>query len=67
VNTYTEPDQLFVDSEYNMSAHVFRKNNGCWCVRLIDNDSDNVVGVRIFTDKLRAIAYARGLVNTTSE
>jgi len=64
---YTDSDYLFVDEEYNMSAHVSRKINGSWCVHFIDNDSHNIVEVRIFPDKLRAIAYARGLVNLTSQ
>jgi hypothetical protein len=56
------------DPDYGLAVTVTTVSKG-FAVTLIDTDAEQIVGAKIYPDKLRAIAYARGLIpqNTTDK
>ena len=50
-----------VDPVYGLAVTVTKVSKG-FAVTLIDTDAEEIVGARVYPDKIRAIAYARGLV-----
>lgn len=55
-----------VDPVYGIVVTVTKVSKG-FAVTLIDTDAEDIVGTRIYPDKLRAIAYARGCVSQNEE
>jgi hypothetical protein len=51
-----------VDPACGLAVTVTKVSKG-FAVTLIDTDAEEIVGAKIYPDKLRAIAYARGCVS----
>ena len=49
------------DPVFGIAVTVTKVSKG-YAVTLIDTDAEDIVGTKIYPDKLRAIAYARGLI-----
>ena len=49
------------DPEFGLAVTVTQTKKG-FAVTFIDTDSENIIGVRIYPEKLRALAYAHGLI-----
>jgi len=53
-------DELFIDPNDGMACHLYyNRGEYPWCVRLIDTDSGNTVGLRRFRDCDSARAWVR--------
>lgn len=53
-----------IDDVFGLCVTVTPVSRG-FAVTFIDTDSENIIESRIYTDKLRAYAYAYGLVSGT--
>lgn len=51
-----------VDLVYGLAVTVTQVSKG-FAVTLIDTDAEEIVGTKVYPDKLQAIAYARGCVS----
>ena len=57
-------DQILTlsDTVYGIAVTVTKVSKG-FAVTVIDTDAGEIVGAKVYADKLRAIAYARGCVS----
>ena len=53
-----------IDPKFGLAAIVTRVSTG-WAVTFIDTDAQDIIDARVFSDELRAIAYAKGLILCT--
>jgi hypothetical protein len=66
IEAFTSTDgQLLTltDAQFGLAATVTRVEKG-FAVTFIDTDSENIIATRTYDDKMRAIAYARGLISS---
>lgn len=60
-----DDDKLtLIDDEFGLCATVTPVSKG-FAVTFIDTDTENIIESRLYTDKLRAYAYAYALISGT--
>jgi hypothetical protein len=53
------------DPAFGLAVTVTAISKG-YAVSFIDTDAEEIIATKIYPDKMRAIAYARGLVSATA-